>query len=105
MVYNINRDRSQCPSASAEKTKLFMMANATPSTEDAMVQTDRRSPTESVLLVAVKPSTQPWRPTSRTNNAQSKIQLKSKAAKSDMSTKRIVAQTVSRLDFESRTKL
>ena len=49
-----DRDLSQCLSASAETTMLFMMANATPSTGDAMVQTEKRSPTGSVLLVAVK---------------------------------------------------
>ena len=36
---------------------------------------------------------------------RAKVQLKSRAATSDMSTKRIVAQTVSGLDFESRAKL
>ena len=34
-----------------------------------------------------------------------KVQLKSRAATSNISTKRIVAQTVSGLDYESRTKL
>ena len=34
-----------------------------------------------------------------------KVQLKSRAATSDMSTKRIVEQTISGLDFESRAKL
>ena len=36
---------------------------------------------------------------------RAKVQLKSRAATSDMTTKRIVAQTVSGLDFESRAKL
>ena len=36
---------------------------------------------------------------------RAKVQLKSRAATSDMSTKRIVAQTFSGLDFESRAKL
>ena len=36
---------------------------------------------------------------------RAKVQLKSRAATSDMSSKRIVAQTVSGLDFESRAKL
>ena len=40
--------------ASTETTMSFMMANATPSTGDAMVQTEWRSPTGSALLVAVK---------------------------------------------------
>ena len=40
--------------ANAEKTMSFMMANATPSTGDAMVQTEWRSPTVSALLMAVK---------------------------------------------------
>ena len=36
---------------------------------------------------------------------RAKVQLKSRAATSNISTKRIVAQTVSGLDFESRAKL
>ena len=36
---------------------------------------------------------------------RAKVKLKSRAATSDISTKRIVAQTVSGLDFESRVKL
>ena len=40
--------------AIAATTLSFMMANATPSTGDAMVQTEWRSPTGSALLVAVK---------------------------------------------------
>ena len=36
---------------------------------------------------------------------RAKVQLKSRAATADISTKRIVAQTVFRLDFESRVKL
>ena len=36
---------------------------------------------------------------------RAKVQLKSRADTSDISTKRIVAQTVSGLDFESRAKL
>ena len=65
VMYRI-RDLSQCLSnlpnpsssllASAENTMSYMMANATvtPSTGDAMVQTEWRSPTGSAFLVAVK---------------------------------------------------
>ena len=106
--------------ASAETAMSFMMANATPSTGDAMVQTEWRSPTGSALLVAVNCKARFVLHDQRVKKIplhnhgdqqaelklhRAKVQLKSRAATSYMSTKRIVAQTVSGLDFESRAKL
>ena len=85
-----------------------------------MVQTEWRSPTGSALLVAVKLDLSSTIKKGKTalyttmeigdqqaelTVHRAKVQLKSRAATSDMSTKRIVAQTVSGLDFESRAKL